>query len=141
MKKILKFIAAALLIAGAFSCTKDTLPAGADTSSLRISLTPAPGTIDAAGKTFKSMVVVHQGPSLDVKWTASVDLDPDWISVQEVTVDGSFTGTYAGDDTTYSHPGISVVVKANTTGAKRSANLRFSVADGGSIIYTITQSK
>lgn len=141
MKNILKYIAVAIALLSFFSCSKNSIPAGADTKSLRVSVTPAPGTIEAEGRTFESMVVVHQGPSLDVKWSASVDFEPEWIQVKTVTVNGMFTGTYEGDDVAYEHPGIEVTVQPNTTGQKRSANIRFTVADGGSVIYTITQSK
>ena len=86
------------------------------------------------------MVIVHQGLSLNVDWTVSVDGDPAWISVSPKDVTTHFTGTYAGDDMDMVQKGIDCTVAANLTGKKRSANLRFTVANGTSIIYTITQS-
>ena len=79
--------------------------------------------------------------TLNVPWTVSVDGDVSWISVSKKDITTHFTGTYAGDDTDVVQSGISCVVAANLTGKKRTVNLRFTVADGSSIVYTLTQSK
>lgn len=139
MKKILAIIAAALCFC-AVSCDKNLIPDGADTNSLRISVSPDPGSVAASGAEFEAVVIVHQGLSLNVDWTVSVDGDPAWISVSPKDVTTHFTGTYAGDDMDVVQKGIDCTVAANLTGKKRSANLRFTVANGASIIYPITQS-
>lgn len=140
----IKSIFIAIVLAGAAlvsaSCSKEVDLTAADTFSLRVSLTPEPGVIPVEGKTFTSSVVVAQGMNMQVEgWTVSVDNAPSWITVSKTRTTGSFVGTYAGDDATYDIDGIDVTVSANTTGAKRMANIRFTVPDGGSIIYTINQ--
>ena len=125
----------------AVSCEKDVNLGAADTTSLRVSLTPAPGMIVAAGETFTAAVVVNQGMEFEVPWTVSVDHNPSWIKVEKTTLDKTFTGTYGGDEASYTVDGIKVTVSANDTGAKRMANLRFTVADNSSIIYTINQAQ
>ena len=97
--------------------------------------------IPRKGGSFTAAVVVNQGLEFEVPWTVSVDFNPSWISVENTTLDKTFTGTYPGDTATYTVKGIKVTVAANTTGAKRTANLRFSVADNSSIVYTIEQSR
>lgn len=125
----------------AVSCEKDLNFGAADTTSLRVSLSPAPGTIAASGASFTSAVVVNQGSNLEVPWTVSVDHDPSWITVETTTLEKTFEGTYSGDDATYTVAGIKVTVSPNATGAKRTANLRFTVADNSSVIYTINQAQ
>lgn len=141
MKKIVNilFVAAALLALAA--CNKDAYPDGADLSSLRIALTPDPGTISASGKTFEAVVIVAQGPRTSVEWSASVDFEPDWITLSEKEISTEFVGTYGGDDRTLTQKGISVTVSPNTSGVKRSATLRFTTKDGGSISYTLNQNR
>lgn len=129
------------LVGTAVSCEKDPNFGAADTTSLRVSLTPAPGTIVASGETFTSAVVVNQGMEFEVPWTVSVDHNPSWVSVETTTLDKTFTGTYGGDTATYQVKGIKVTVSPNTTGAKRTANLRFTVSDNSSVIYTINQAQ
>ncbi len=141
MKKIFAIIALAVLCAGAVSCVKNVIPDGADTKSLRMSLSPDPGAVPAAGADFDAVVIVHQGITLNVPWTVSVDGDVSWISVSKKDITTHFTGTYAGDDVDVVQPGISCVVAANLTGKKRTVNLRFTVEDGSSIVYTLIQSK
>ena len=140
MKKIFAIALAAVLCLGLFSCTKDGgFPDGADLTSLRISLTPDPGTIPVTGAEFEAAVVVHQGPNLDVPWQVSVDGDPSWVTVSKIRYKSQFTGTYSGDDVEVEKDGIACAVLPNSTGKKRSANIRFTVADGRSIIRTINQ--
>ena len=141
-KNIIKWALFLLCFAGmAVACEKDLNLGAADTTSLRVSLTPAPGTIVAGGDSFTAAVVVNQGMQFEVPWTVSVDHNPSWISVETTTLDKTFTGTYGGDEATYQVKGIKVTVAPNTTGAKRSANLRFTVSDNSSIIYTINQAQ
>ena len=61
--------------------------------------------------------------------------------MEKTTVERTFTGTYGGDDATYTVDAVRVTVDANTTGAKRMANLRFTVSDQSSVIYTINQAQ
>lgn len=135
----------ALLLLGvaliAASCDKDYNTDGEDTTSLRVSLTPAPGTIVSEGDVFTAAVVVNQGKKREVPWEVSVDNDPSWVSVTRTTLEKNFTGTYTEDTATYTVEGITVTVSPNTTGNKRMANLRFTVKDGSSIIYTINQAQ
>ncbi|MBO6168889.1 MAG: hypothetical protein J6O51_02850 [Bacteroidales bacterium] len=140
MKKIFAIAIAAVLCLGTFSCTKDgAYPEGADMTSLRVSVTPDPGTVPAIGSEFEAAVVVHQGPVLDVAWNVSVDGNPDWITVKKIRYKSNFTGTYSGDDVEVEQDGIACAVLPNGTGKKRSANIRFTVDDGRSIIRTINQ--
>ena len=143
MKKNIVIWAMLLLcvMATAVSCEKDLNMGAADKTSLRVSLSPAPGTIVAAGTTFTSAVVVNQGTDLEVPWTVSVDHNPSWITVETTTLEKTFEGTYGGDEATYTVAGIKVTVSPNDTGAKRTANLRFTVADNSSVIYTINQAQ
>lgn len=141
MKKILAIVAVALACLGMVSCNENILPDGADTNSVRLSVSPEPGTIPAAGADFEAVVIVHQGVSLNVDWTVSVDGEPAWLSVSTKQITTSFTGTYAGDDTEVVQNGILCTVAPNLTGKKRSATLRFTVANGASAVYTINQSK
>lgn len=141
MKKILAIVAVALACLGMVSCNENILPDGADTNSVRLSVSPEPGTIPAAGADFEAVVIVHQGVSLNVDWTVSVDGEPAWLSVSTKQITTSFTGTYAGDDTEVVQNGIVCTVAPNLTGKKRSATLRFTVANGASAVYTINQSK
>lgn len=140
MKKIFTIFAAAVLCFGAVSCNKELIPDGADTTSLRVSVSPDPGVVPAAGKEFEAVVIVHEGVSFNVPWTVSVDGDVAWVSVSVKYITTHFTGTYAGDDTDVVQSGISCVVAPNLTGKKRNVNIRFTVPDGSSIVYTLTQS-
>ena len=141
-KNIIKCALLIICLAGsATACNKDLNMGVADTTSLRVSLTPVPGTIPTEGGSFTSAVVVNQGMEFEVSWTVSVDFNPSWVSVENTTLDKTFTGTYAGDTATYTVKGIKVTIAPNTTGLKRTANLRFTVADNSSIIYTIEQSR
>ena len=140
MKKIFAIILTAAFCFGAVSCNKDVIPDGADTTTLRISVTPDPGTVPAAGTEFDAVVVVNQGVSFSVPWTVSVDGDVAWVSVSPKDITTQFTGTYAGDDTELVQKGINCVVAPNLTGKKRSVNLRFTVENGSSTVYTINQS-
>jgi|BioPla2DNA2_1021312.scaffolds.fasta_scaffold03957_7 hypothetical protein len=138
----LKWFLPVLFVLGmAVACDKDLNMDGADTTSLRVSVTPAPGTIPAAGTSFTAAVIVNQGQKFEVPWTVSVDNNPSWITVETTTLDRTFTGTYGGDDASYTVAGIKVTVSPNETGAKRMANLRFTVADNSSVIYTINQAQ
>ena len=139
MKRIIGIIVSALICLGVLSCQKDGYPEGADLTSLRVAVVPAPSSIPAAGATFEAAVVVNQGPYRDVPWTVSVDGDLEWVSVTKIRYTSHFTGTYAGDDTDVEQDGISCTLSVNDTGRKRLANLRFTTADGRSIIYTVTQ--
>lgn len=141
MKKIFAIVAVALACLGMVSCNENILPDGADTNSVRLSVSPEPGTIPAAGADFEAVVIVHQGVSLNVDWTVSVDGEPAWLSVSTKQITTSFTGTYAGDDTEVVQNGILCTVAPNLTGKRRSATLRFTVANGASAVYTINQSK
>ena len=140
MKKIFIIIASAILCLGAVSCNKNIIPEGADTTTLRIAVSPDPGTIPAAGGEFEAVVVVNQGMSQSVAGTLSVDGEPAWVSVSVKDITTHFTGTYAGDDMDVVQKGISCVIAPNLTGKKRSVNLRFTLADGSSIVYPINQS-
>ncbi len=140
MKKIFIIAFTALLSFGMLSCSKEEFPEGADLASVRAAMTPEPAAIPAAGGSFEAAVVVNQGPSLNVPWELSVDGNPNWITASKIRYKSQFTGTYSGDDVEVEHDGVSCTVSANTTGKKRTANLRFTVADGRSVIYTVTQS-
>lgn len=134
-------LAAMVALLSVASCSKEEWPDGADLNSLRVALSPDPGIIPAAGATFESVVTVGKGPETSVSWDVEVDFAPDWLTLDEVTIDKDFTGTFEGDDVTTSQHGIKVVVSANTTGKKRTASIRFTVKGGSSISYTLTQSK
>lgn len=140
MKHMIK--RAALLIlcfAGLFcACTKENTE-GMDTTTLRISVTPEPGLIPAAGLNFVSGVVVNKGMEFEVPWEVSVDFNPSWIHVTKTTKTSHYVGTYAGDDADYEVAAIDVTVDPNDTGAKRTANLRFKTDAASSIVYTINQ--
>lgn len=138
MKKIFALLFAALCLS-AVSCDKNLVPDGADTNSVRMSLTPEPGNIPVSGGGFEAVVIVHQGLNLNVDWTVSVDGDPAWVSVSTKDITTHFTGTYAGDDADVVQKGIDCTVAANLSGKKRSAVLRFTVANGASVTYTINQ--
>ena len=98
--------------------------------------------VPASGTTITKAVVVSQGSiNRDIDWTVSVDNTPDWVSVEKTTKTTHFTGTYDGDDRDIEHKAVTINVKANTTGAKRTAVIRFTVADGSSISTTLTQNK
>ncbi len=140
MKKIFAIIAATVLCLASVSCNKEAFPAGSDKLSVRVSVTPDPGTIPAVGADFESVVAVNQGVERNVAWTVSVDGNPDWISLQTKTVKSSFVGTYAGDDKDLELDGIACNVSVNLTGKKRVAILRFTTANGASAVYTLTQS-
>lgn len=146
MKRILSsvIIAAAALLCFC-SCQKDEWMDGADLKTLTISygldgnrLDPVP----ASGSTITKAVVVSQGAvNRDIDWTVSVDNEPEWVSVEKTTTTTQFIGTYAGDDRDVEHKAVIITVKANTSGAKRTAVIRFTVADGSSISTTLTQNK
>lgn len=140
MKKIFAIILAAVLGLGLVSCNKDLVPDGADTMSVRVALTPDPGVIPAAGASFEAVVIVHQGLTLNVDWTASIDTDPAWISMEKTTIKTQYTGTYAGDDREVEQRGVSCTVAPNLTGKKRSATIRFTTANGASAVYVLNQS-
>lgn len=124
---------------GTVSCTQNTIPDGADTMSVRIAVSPEPGSIPAAGTDFEAVVIMHQGPALNVPWTVSVDGNPAWISVETKTITTHFVGTYNGDDQDVDQTGISCTVAPNLTGKKRSASLRFTAENGASTVYVINQ--
>ncbi|MBQ9462127.1 MAG: hypothetical protein IJU68_00530 [Bacteroidales bacterium] len=140
MKKIFAIVLSAVLCLGAVSCNKDAVPEGADTLTVRVALTPDPGTVPAAGASFDAVAIVHQGVNLNVDWEVSVDGDVAWISLQKTTLKTQFVGTYAGDDKEVEQPGISCTVAANLTGKKRSATIRFTTANGASAVYVLNQS-
>lgn len=140
MKKIFAIAFAAILALGVLSCSKEEFPEGTDMTSLRVSLTPEPAPIPAAGGSFEAVVIVNQGPKLDVPWEVVVDGSPSWVNVSKVRCKTHFSGTYNGDDMDLEQDGVSCSLSANTTGKKRTANLRFTVADGRSVIYTVSQS-
>ena len=112
MKKIFAIFFAALCLS-AVSCDKNLVPDGADTNSLRMSLTPEPGNIPVSGSGFEAVVIVHQGLNLNVDWTVSVDGDPAWVSVSTKDITTHFTGTYAGDDADVVQKGIDCTVGQN----------------------------
>ena len=137
----IRFLLALCALVSAAACQKEGWPEGADLSGLRIALTPDPGVIPAAGiADFETVVIVARGPETSVPWETAVDFAPDWLTVQKVSVKGKFVGTWAGDDRETIQDGIKLNVQANT-GAKRTAVLRFTVSDGSSITYTLTQAK
>lgn len=121
------------------SCSSDASLEGADLNGVRISLSPAPGTIPAAGADFEAVVIMHQGPYLNVPWTVSIDGDTAWILLETKTITTHFVGTYAGDDKDVEQTGISCTVAPNLTGKKRSATLRFTAQNGASTVYVINQ--
>ena len=145
MKKILSIISvAALALLCLGSCNKYNLD-GADLKTLTISYgtdgnsLPA---ISASGELLTKVVVVNQGGvNRDIDWEVSVDNNPSWISVEKTSVTTQFTGTYAGDDVDVEHKAVNIDVQANDTGAKRTAVIRFTVADGSSISTVLTQNK
>ena len=140
MKKIFAILFAAVFCFAFSSCSKDEfIPDGADTNGVRMSLSPEPGNIPASGSEFDAVVIVHQGINLNVFWTVSVDGDPAWVSVSPKDITTHFVGTYAGDDADVVQKGIGCTVAANLTGKRRSAVLRFTVANGASVTYTINQ--
>lgn len=141
MKNIIAKVTAVAFLSFFFGACSKEEPSGADTQSLRLSLTPVPEVISATGGSFESIVVVHQGNTLDIEWDATVDFEPDWVSLNKIQLTGTFEGTYEGDDVSYTHDGIKVTVSPNQSGKRRIAALRFTVSDGSSIIYIITQSK
>ena len=142
MKKTLLYILAAALVFLPLSCAQEDIPDGADVTTLRIGMTPEIGTIPAAGITDKEYaVVVARGKDLNLDWTATVDFAPDWVTLTQVVVTGTFVGTYNGDDRETSQAGIKLTVTPNTTGAKRTAIIRFTLKDGSSIPYTLVQSR
>lgn len=130
---------AAVFCFGLASCSKDVTVDGMDMTGVRISLSPAPGTIPAAGADFEAVVIMHQGPTLNVPWTVSIDGDIAWILLETKTITTHYVGTYAGDDKDVEQPGISCTVAPNLTGKKRSATLRFTSKNGASTIYVINQ--
>ena len=81
------------------------------------------------------------GIKRDVDWTVAVDNEADWLAVEKTTVTTQFTGTYGGDDREVLHKAITITVAPNTTDAKRSAVIRFTVADGSTISTMVNQSK
>ena len=141
-RKIFKWALAALCILGSLvACNKDLNMDGADTTTLRVSLTPAPTLISASGDSFTAAVVVNQGLNQEVPWTVSVDNNPSWVHVELTEVERTFIGTYGGDEAVYKVNGITVTIDPNTTGARRIANLRFTVSDNSSIVYTLNQAQ
>ena len=140
--KIFKWALAALCILGSLvACNKDLNMDGADTTTLRVSLTPAPSVISASGDSFTAAVVINQGLNQEVPWTVSVDNNPSWVHVELTEVERTFIGTYGGDEAVYKVNGITVTIDPNTTGVKRMANLRFTVSDNSSIVYTLNQAQ
>lgn len=137
MKKILLIL---LSIACLFSCS-EKMPEGADMSTLRVALTPAPGLFNAEHNVHSCAVVVCRGAEINVPWTVSVDNNPDWISVEEITYESSFSGTYEGDDRELSQKGVKITLEANQTDVKRTAYLRFTLSDGSSVSYAVVQNK
>lgn len=146
MKRIISaiIIAAAALMSFS-SCQKEDWMGGADYKTLTISYDLDGNKLDpfpAGGSSITKAVVVSQGAvNRDIDWTVSVDNNPDWVSVEKTTVTTHFTGTYDGDDRDVEHKAVTITVNANNTGAKRSAVIRFTVADGSSISTTLTQNK
>ena len=138
---VIRIVLALCALLAAAACQKEGWPEGADLSSLRMALTPDPGVIPAAGiADFETVVIVARGPETSIPWEVSVDFAPDWLSLEKVTVKGQFVGTWDGDDRETLQDGIKLNVRANT-GAKRTAILRFTISDGSSITYTLTQAK
>lgn len=140
MKNKFRIFTLLLLTLGLAAC-QEKMPEGADLKTLRVALTPAPEVFSNLGGVVACAAIVHEGPSLNQEWTVSVDNNPDWITVEKIDYDSSFSGTYEGDDKVVTVPGVRISVEANTSSVKRTAYLRFSVADGGSITYPVTQSK
>lgn len=137
MKKILLTLISLVCL---FSCA-EKLPEGADTSSLRVALTPAPEVFSGEYTVFSCAAVVCRGADINVPWTVSVDNNPDWISVEEITYEGAFTGTYDGDDRNTSNRGVKITVEENDSDSRRTAFMRFTLKDGSSVSYTIVQNK
>lgn len=135
-------MAAALLMT--FSCNKYVMD-GADYKTLTISYGTSGNSIPSfahEGGMFTSVVVVNQGGvNRDVNWVVSVDNAPDWVSVQAMEIDTEYVGTYGGDDREVTHKGVSIIVEENNSGAKRTAVVRYTVADGSSISTVISQAK
>lgn len=140
MKTAIKIFTLLLLALGLAAC-QEKMPEGADLKTLRVALTPAPEVFSNLGGVAACAAIVHEGALLNQEWTVSVDNNPDWITVEKIDYDSSFTGTYEGDDKVVTVPGVRISVEPNTSSVKRTAYLRFSVADGGSITYLINQSR
>lgn len=140
-KTVIRIVLALCALLAAAACQKEGWPEGADLTSLRIALSPDPGVIPADGiADFETVVIVARGPETSVPWNVSVDFTPDWLTLEKVSVTGQFIGTWEGDDRETVQDGIKLNVQANT-GAKRTAVIRFTVSDGSSITYTLTQAK
>ena len=137
----LKWFLPVLFVLGmAVACDKDLNMDGADTTSLRVSVTPAPGIISAAGTSFTAAVIVNQGQKLKFPGRCPWTTIRHGLRLRRQHWTEPY-GTYGGDDASYTVAGIKVTVSPNNTGAKRMANLRFTVADNSSVIYTINQAQ
>ncbi|MCQ2139719.1 MAG: hypothetical protein MJZ09_05040 [Bacteroidales bacterium] len=145
MKKILSsLIIAASLVFTLTSCEKVEM-GGADLKTLSLSYDLDGNTlptIPSEGQVITKAVVINQGGvNRDVEWEVSVDNAPSWVKVEKTTVQNHFNGTYGGDDCDITLKGVTITVDANDSGAKRSAVIRYTVADGSSISTMLTQSK
>lgn len=146
MKRIISIILiAAAAVLSFSSCHKIEWEGGADLTTLSLSYDKDGNTlpaISAAGRTIERAVVINQGSiHHNVEWTVSVDNEPNWVSVEKIVVESSFSGTYEGDDRVVTLNGVKITVKPNGTGAKRTAVIRFTVQDGSSISTLLTQTK
>ncbi|MCQ2116375.1 MAG: hypothetical protein MJZ07_09260 [Bacteroidales bacterium] len=145
MKKIFSILSLVLLSAFVLvSCNKYEM-GGADTKTLTLSYgtegNVLPNFSHDGGFLAYPVVVNQGGINRDVEWTVSVDNNPSWITVDYLEQSTEFVGTYGGDDRTVMHKGVTISVDENTSGAKRTAVIRYTVADGSSICTIVTQSK
>lgn len=146
MKNI--FISLLLILSAVFclsSCNKDSWKDGADLTYLSISYDNDGNSLPVfpkEGKAITRAVAINQGSiNRDIDWTVTVDNEPAWITVEKTTVTSNFVGTYGGDDREIENKGVIITVDANDTGNKRTAVIRFTVADGSSISTVVTQNK
>ncbi len=136
--KYIKFLVLCAAVLGLSSCREvDITERDAAT---RVSLSPATTEFTADATTHVAAVQINSGSVLsDLGWEAEITSATNWVTIEKVDVDQTFTGTF-DTETVYTTKvkGLQFKIAKNSE-YKRTFELTVTVADGTVVPFTFTQ--
>ena len=135
--KYIKFLVLCAAVLGLSSCREvDITERDAAT---RVSLSPATTEFTADATTHVAAVQINSGSMLsDLGWEAEITSATNWVTIEKVDVDQTFTGTF-DTETVYTTKvkGLQFKIAKNSE-YKRTFELTVTVADGTVVPFTFT---